>query len=95
MTEKFPIELLLEMMDSSVKNLGEFEYDKQNRLQRQKTQVSPNNVKWDLPPLPLYRNRFITKKFLIETILERTDSSTKNVGELEYDKQNGLQHHET
>ena len=45
MTEKFPIELLLEMMDSSVKNLGEFEYDKQNRLQRQKTQVSPNNVK--------------------------------------------------
>ena len=31
-TKKFPIEILLEMIDSNIKNLGEAEYDKQNWL---------------------------------------------------------------
>ena len=35
--------------------------------------------------LPLYVNRSITKKFLIETILEMIDSSVKSLGEVEYD----------
>ena len=35
--------------------------------------------------LPLYINWLITKKFLIETIPERIDSSIKNPGETEYD----------
>jgi len=38
-TKKFPIEILLEMMDSNVKRPGEVEYAKQNWLQHQKTQV--------------------------------------------------------
>ena len=44
-TKKFPIKILLEMMDSSVKSLGEVKYDKQNRLQLQKTQVWSKNSK--------------------------------------------------
>ena len=35
-TKYFPIKTLLKMMDSSVKNLGEFEYDNQNCLRHQK-----------------------------------------------------------
>ena len=35
--------------------------------------------------LPLYINRTITKKFLIETILEMIDSGVKCLGEVEYD----------
>jgi len=40
--------------------------------------------------LPLYINRSITKKFLIETIPEMMDSSVKNLGEAEYNKQIGF-----
>ena len=36
-------------------------------------------------PLSLYINRSITKKFPIKTISERTDSSIKSPGEVEYD----------
>ena len=50
-TKKFPIKTLLKTIDSSVVNSGEVEYDKQNRLQRQKTQVLLNNAKWGLPLL--------------------------------------------
>ena len=39
LTKKFPIETLLEMIDSSVLSLGEFNYD------HQKTQVWPENSK--------------------------------------------------
>ena len=42
--------------------------------------------------LPLYINRFITKKFPIEILLQRIDSRVKNFREDEYNKQNGLQH---
>jgi len=37
-----------------------------------------------------YINRSMTKYFLIERIRERTDSSIKNLGGVEYDKQNWL-----
>ena len=37
--KKFSIEALLEITDSSVSSHGEFEYDKQNWLQHQKTLV--------------------------------------------------------
>ena len=40
LTKKFPIEMFLEMMDSSVKNLGEVEYDNQNCLKLKKTQFA-------------------------------------------------------
>ena len=53
------------------------------------------NSKWGLPPLPMNINRFITKYFPIETIWERTYFSIKNIGEVEYDKQNWLGHHKT
>ena len=43
--------------------------------------------------LPLYKNWCITKKFPIETIRKRTDSSIRNLEKAEYDKQNWLQHH--
>ena len=36
-TKKFPIEILLEMMDSNIGNHEEVEYDKQNRLHDQKS----------------------------------------------------------
>ncbi len=34
-TKKFPIDTLLETIDSSVRSLGEVEYDKHNRVQHQ------------------------------------------------------------
>ena len=37
------------MIDSSVKSPGEFEYDYQNCLRHQKTQVWPENSKWGSP----------------------------------------------
>ena len=39
------------MIDSGKENSGEVEYDKQISLQRQKTQVQPENSKWGLPPI--------------------------------------------
>jgi hypothetical protein len=41
--KKFPIEILLERIDSGVKIHGEFEYDKQNCLQHQKTTARSKN----------------------------------------------------
>ena len=80
------------MMDSSVKNLEEFEYDKHNWLYRQKTQVRPKRRSEGYLLLPLYINQSVTKIFPIETLLEMIDSSVKNLGEVEYDKQNWIQH---
>ena len=45
--------------------------------------------------LALYINRSITKKFSIETLLETVDSSVRNPGEVEYNKQNWLRHQKT
>ena len=81
-------------MDSSVKNLQEVENDEQNRLRHQETPFRPKNSKWGLSSkILLLRNinRSRTKKFLIETILDMIDSSMKNPGEDEYDKQNWLE----
>ena len=83
------------MMDSSVKNLEEFEYDKHNWLYRQKTQVRPKRRSEGYLLLPLYINQSVTKIFPIETLLEMIDSSIKDLGKVEYDKQNWLQHHKT
>ena len=44
-TKKFPTKTLLKMIDSSVKNLGEVEYDNQNSLQHRKIQVRQKNLK--------------------------------------------------
>ena len=43
--------------------------------------------------LPQYINRSTTKYFPIETIRERTYSSIKNIGKVEKDEQNWLQHY--
>ena len=94
-TIKFPTKIFLKTVDSSVRNPGEVEYDKQNWLQHQKTQAWPKNSKCGQPPinlLSLFVNRSITKKFPIETLLETVDSSVKNLGN---DNQNCLQHQKT
>ena len=78
----------MKTIDSSVRSLGEFEYDNQNCLRHQKTPVRPKSLKCDPPLILLYRST--TKKFPIGTLLEKTDSSIKNLGEVEYDKQNRL-----
>ena len=94
-TKMFPIETLLEMMDSSTKNLGEFEYDNKNCHRHQKTQVWLKNSKRGLPPLATVRKSVHNKNFPIGTLLERIDSSVRSSGEFEYDKQNCLQHQKT
>jgi hypothetical protein len=40
--------------------------------------------------VPQYINRSVTKNFLIETLSKMIHSSTINLGDVEYDKQNGL-----
>ena len=95
-TKKFPTKILLEMIEYSIKNLEEVEYDKQNCLRVQKTLARPT-----IPILFSYhcltnhrqctKNSFLTKKFPIKTLSEMVDSSVKNPGEFEYDKQNRLQ----
>jgi len=57
----FPIEIILEMIDSSTKNLGEVEYDKQNRLELQKTQAW--SKKWGLPLLATLHKSVNNKTF--------------------------------
>ena len=71
-----------------MRNLGEIEYGKQNWLQHQKNLVHSKSQSEGYLPLPLYINWSITKRFLIETLLEMIDSSIRNLGEVEYDKQN-------
>ena len=86
------------MIDSSVRNLGKFEYDKQNCLQHHKTQVWMKNLKRGLSlsfPLHKNRNQSITKKFPIKTLLKTIDSSVKSLGEVEYDTQISLRYQET
>ena len=85
-TEILLTEIILEIIDSNVKNLGEVEYDTKNCLRHQKTPVKPKNSKWGQPPiilLPLYINRSITKIFPIETVVEMIDSSVRSLGEVE------------
>ena len=62
-TKKFPIEALLEMIDSSVRSRGEVEYDKQNCLQHQKTRVWLIYSKWVLPPIATVHKLVHNKKF--------------------------------
>ncbi len=90
-TKKFPIKTLLKMMDSSIENNEKVEYDKENCVQREKIQSgrkirSEGYILW-----PQFKNRSITKKFLIRTYLEMIDSNIKNHGEVEYDKENCVQ----
>jgi hypothetical protein len=41
--------------------------------------------------VPQYINWSVTKYFLIETLSKMIDSSIINLGDVEYDKQNGLE----
>jgi len=50
------------MIDSSIKNPGEDEYDKQNWLKRQKNQVLQKNSKWGLRPLATVHKSVHNKK---------------------------------
>ena len=86
-TKNFPIETLLEMMDSSVKSLGEVEYDFQNCLKHKEKPVR-RKIRSEVNVLVLlYISRSITKKYPIETLLEMMDSSVESLGEVEYDVQ--------
>ena len=80
------------MKDSNVRSHGEVEYDKQNCLQHQKSQVWLKNRSEVYLLLPLHINRSITKKFPIETLLEMIDSSVRSFAEVEYNNQSSLQH---
>ena len=91
-TKKFPIERIPERTDSSIRNLGEVEYDKQSKLQRQKNQARPKKRNEGHLLLSMYINRFITKNFLIEILTEMINSSARSHGEVKYNKQNCLQH---
>jgi len=84
-TKKFLIETILEMIDSSIKNPGESEYDIQNWLKRQKNQFLQKNSKWGLRPLATVHKSVHNKKFPIETLWKMMNSNVKNLGELEYD----------
>ncbi len=83
--KKFPIETLLETIDSRVRSHGELEYDKQNWLQYQETRVRLKIQAEVHLLLLLFKNlkQSIPKKFPIKTISERTDSSIKNLGQVE------------
>ena len=76
------------MIDSSVKNLEEVDYNIQNRLQHHKIQVWLKNLKGGLSlSLPLHKNRnqSITKKFPIKTLLETIDYCVITLEKVEYD----------
>ena len=83
------------MIGSSVKYTGEVEYDKQNWLQHQKTQAWPKNSKWGLNPIATVHKSVHIKKFPTKRFLKTVDSSVRNPGKFEYDKQNWLRHQKT
>ena len=81
------------MIDSSVENLGEVEYDYQNCIKHKEKPVRRKIRRSDFYVLMLlYMNWSITKYFPIETFFKMIVSSIKNPGEVKYDKQNWLQH---
>ena len=86
-TENFPIKILLKTIDSSVKNLGEIEYDKQNYLRQWQIGTQPQNSQCTCVTVTVYGNPSATKKFPIKILLEMIVSSRKHLGEVEYDKQ--------
>ena len=55
-TKKFPIETLLETIDSSVINPGEVEYDKQNWLKASCRKVTSKITPMDFPYFPMVHN---------------------------------------
>ena len=82
------------MLDSSVKSLGEVEYDNQNCLKNKEKPVR-RKIRREVNVLVLlYISRSITKKFSIETLLKMMDSSVKSHGEAEYDIQICLRYQE-
>ena len=83
LTKMFPIVRLLEMIGSSIKRLGEVEYDNQNCLQYQRISVFRKIRSEVHHILSLHINRSITKIFPIETVVEKIDSSVRNLGEVE------------
>ena len=63
------------MTDSSIENLGKNECDKQNWLEHKAALLSRKIWSEGCLVLPLYKNRFITKKFPTKILLEMIDSS--------------------
>jgi hypothetical protein len=49
------------------------------------------NTQYTYPTVTVYGNPVPTKKFPTKSLLKMIDSSTKNLGEVEYGKQNSLQ----
>ena len=82
-TKMFLTEKLLEMMDSSVKNLGEVESIISRSVLIRKILLWTNFLKNSKFILPLYMNWSITKSFPIETLLKMIDSSVRSPGEVE------------
>ena len=83
------------MINSSVKSIGEVEYDNQNCLKHKEKPVR-RKIRSEVNVLVLlYINQSITKKFPIEMLLEMIGSSAKSPGEFEYDYRNSLRHQKT
>ena len=53
-TKKFPIETLLEMIDSSIRNLGKAEYDRYNRLQQHVAKLRSRWLQWIFRTFPWF-----------------------------------------
>ena len=74
------------MTDSSVRSLGEVEYDNQNSQKCQKkTPVRPKIRSEGHFLLPLYINRSTTKKFPTKRIMKTIDYSVRNTWKVKYD----------
>ena len=54
----------------------------------------PQNSQYTYLTVTVYGNLIATKKFPIKTLLKMIDSNVKNLGEIKYDNQNSLQHHQ-
>ena len=82
--KNFPVETFLKVIVPSIKNLGEFEYGKQNCHRHQKTQVWLKNSKWGLPPVTTVQKlkSVHNKNFPTETLLKTIVSKIKNRGKL-------------
>ncbi len=53
----------METIDSTILNLGDVEYDKQNGLEDQKPPVPSKNSKWGIPPSATVHKSVHNKKF--------------------------------
>ena len=87
-TKKFTTKTLKKIIDSSIKNLGELEYDK---LQCQRNIISAEKIEVRITHKSTVPKLIHKKTFSAKKLLKTIDSSIKNLGKLEFDTQNYLE----